>query len=205
MGISTGGAVVTRYTAKYGQQKVTKLALIAAVTPLMIKREDYPDGVDPEAHLMKCRANLLDNRADFYGWILLRSFMVTTKLFNKKSEGVVQNFWRIAMQGSIKAHYDCIEAFSETDLREDLKQITDADFGALWNCRSKLYLQKFVVNFTLKLLKHGVEEQIKGASHGLCTTHKNEVSFALKQFFAAGSVLVKVHSSGKDSSIKKQP
>jgi len=39
------------------------------------------------------------------------------------SEGVKENWWRQGMMGSIKAHYDCIKAFSETDFTDDLKKI----------------------------------------------------------------------------------
>lgn len=181
VGHSTGGAVVTRYTAKYGQHKVTKLALIAAVTPLMIKREDHPDGVDSDV-FDEMRANLLANRADFY-LDFAKSFYGYDKLLNKISEGVIQNFWRIAMQGSIKAHYDCIHAFSETDLREDLTQITVPTL-VMYGTADEIVPPEICSQQTVKLLKHGVEEQIKGAPHGLCTTHKNEVSFALKEFLA---------------------
>jgi non-heme chloroperoxidase len=44
VGHSTGGAVVTRYTTRFGQAKVKKLVLLASVTPLMIKRDDHPAG-----------------------------------------------------------------------------------------------------------------------------------------------------------------
>ncbi|OTG72919.1 alpha/beta hydrolase [Acinetobacter sp. ANC 4218] len=181
VGHSTGGAVVTRYTAKYGQHKVTKLALIAAVTPLMIKRDDYPDGVDSDV-FDEMRANLLANRADFY-LDFAKAFYGYDKLLNKTSEGVIQNFWRIAMQGSIKAHYDCIHAFSETDLRDDLTQITVPTL-VLYGTADDIVPPGICSQQTVKLLKQGVEEQIKGAPHGLCTTHKNEVSFALKEFLA---------------------
>jgi non-heme chloroperoxidase len=181
VGHSTGGAVVTRYTAKYGQHKVTKLALIAAVTPLMIKRDDYPDGVDSDV-FDEMRANLLANRADFY-LDFAKAFYGYDKLLNKTSEGVIQNFWRIAMQGSIKAHYDCIHAFSETDLRDDLTQITVPTL-VLYGTADNIVPPEICSQQTVKLLKQGVEEQIKGAPHGLCTTHKNEVSFALKEFLA---------------------
>ena len=181
VGHSTGGAVVTRYTAKYGQHKVTKLALIAAVTPLMIKRDDYPDGVDSDV-FDEMRANLLANRADFY-LDFAKAFYGYDKLLNKTSEGIIQNFWRIAMQGSIKAHYDCIHAFSETDLRDDLTQITVPTL-VLYGTADDIVPPGICSQQTVKLLKQGVEEQIKGAPHGLCTTHKNEVSFALKEFLA---------------------
>ena len=38
-------------------------------------------------------------------------------------EGLIRNWWRQGMMGSIKAGYECIKAFSETDFTEDLKAI----------------------------------------------------------------------------------
>ncbi len=46
VGHSTGGGEATRYTAKYGDGRVSKLVLIGAVPPIMVKhhriRMDYP-------------------------------------------------------------------------------------------------------------------------------------------------------------------
>ncbi len=47
----------------------------------------------------------------------------STEPVPRSSEGVIQNWWRQAMMGSIKAQYDCIKALSETDFTEDLKSI----------------------------------------------------------------------------------
>src|SRR4051812_20533630 len=41
----------------------------------------------------------------------------------KISQGVRDNWWRQGMMGAIKAHVDCIKAFSETDFTEDLKSV----------------------------------------------------------------------------------
>ena len=38
-------------------------------------------------------------------------------------EGIIRNWWRQGMMGGVKAHYDCVKAFSETDFTEDLKAI----------------------------------------------------------------------------------
>ncbi len=40
------------------------------------------------------------------------------------SQGVIENWWRQGMSGGIKAQYDCIKAFSETDFTDDLKAIS---------------------------------------------------------------------------------
>jgi non-heme chloroperoxidase len=35
----------------------------------------------------------------------------------------MDNWWRQGMMGGVKAHYDCIKAFSETDFTEELKKV----------------------------------------------------------------------------------
>lgn len=179
VGHSTGGAVVARYTAKYGQHQVQKLALIAAVTPLMIQRDDHPQGVPVEV-FDEMRANVLTNRADFY-LDFSKKFYDYDRTPSKSSDGVLQNFYRIAMQGSIKAHYDCIAAFSETDLREDLRQIQVPTL-VLYGDEDEIVPPEICSEAAVKILAHAQAQVIQGAGHGLCTTHKNEVSFALHSF-----------------------
>src|SRR4029453_13552407 len=41
----------------------------------------------------------------------------------KVSQGLIDNWWRQGMMCGVKAAYDCIKAFSETDFTEDLKKI----------------------------------------------------------------------------------
>ena len=38
------------------------------------------------------------------------------------SDGVREQFWLYCMQVGLKASYDCVKQFSETDLTEDLKK-----------------------------------------------------------------------------------
>jgi len=45
-----------------------------------------------------------------------RVFTAFNRVGAKVSQGVIQNWWRQAMMGSAKAHYDGIKAFSETDI-----------------------------------------------------------------------------------------
>jgi non-heme chloroperoxidase len=85
------------------------------------------------------------------------------------------------MMAGFPASYFCIKAFSETDLTEDLKKIDvptlilhgDDDqivpIGA-----SALMSSKIVKNATLKIYK--------GAPHGMCTTHKDQVNQDLLAF-----------------------
>lgn len=179
IGHSTGGAVGARYVSKYGQNNVKKLVLLAAVTPLMLQTDTHENGV-PISVFDEMRENVLTNRSDFY-LKLSKTFFGFDKLLTKTSEGLCQNFWRQGMQGSIKAQYDCIKAFSETDLREDLTQINIPTL-VLYGDADEIVPPDVCSVEALKILPNAQEVVISGAPHGLCSTHKNEVNNALLEF-----------------------
>lgn len=179
VGHSTGGGVAARYLRNHGTQQVSKLVLLASVTPLLIEREDHPDGVSKSV-FDDMREQLLKNRSDFY-LDFSKKFYGFNKLFHSTSEGLCQSFWMQAMQGSNKAHYDSIAAFSETDQREDLQQI-DLPTLVLYGDADEVVPPKVSSKEAIKLLSQAEEVEISGAPHGLCSTHKDEVNQTLLAF-----------------------
>src|SRR6478609_4962365 len=121
VGHSTGGGEVARYLGRHGTKRVAKAVLIGAVPPVMVKSETNPGGL-PIDVFDGIRAGVAGNRAEFYRDITL-PFYGYNRPDAKISEGIRQNWWRQGMMGGIKAHYDCVKAFSETDFTEDLKTI----------------------------------------------------------------------------------
>ena len=63
----------------------------------------------------------LENRPQFYKDITL-PFYGYNRPGAKISEGIRDKWWLQGMMGGMKAGYDCIKAFSETDFTEDLKK-----------------------------------------------------------------------------------
>ncbi|KIA95064.1 chloroperoxidase [Pedobacter kyungheensis] len=120
IGHSTGGGEVARYVAKNGD-RVAKAVLISAITPIMIQSEQNPEGV-PLAVFDEIRQGTGFNRAQYYH-DFTDAFYGYNREGAKSSQGVKNNWWRQGMMGSVKAHYEGIKAFSETDLTEDLKSI----------------------------------------------------------------------------------
>lgn len=122
IGHSTGGGEVIRYIAKYGEHRVAKAVLISAVTPTMAKTDNNPDGV-PLSVFDEIREGTGFNRAQYF-----KDFTLPFYGFNREnaivSQGIIDNWWRQGMMGGIKAHYDCIRAFSETDFTADLQGIS---------------------------------------------------------------------------------
>jgi non-heme chloroperoxidase len=121
IGHSTGGGEVARYVARHGKGRVAKAVLIGAVPPVMLKSEKNPGGLPMEV-FDQIRAGTAHHRAQFYQDLTI-PFYGYNRAGATVSQGVRDNWWRQGMMGGIKAQYDCIKAFSETDFTEDLKAI----------------------------------------------------------------------------------
>ncbi|MES1222918.1 MAG: alpha/beta hydrolase, partial [Bacteroidota bacterium] len=121
IGHSTGGGEVIRYVAKHGQGRVAKAVLISAVTPLMVKTANNPDGV-PMPVFDEIRMNTATRRQEYFQEFTV-PFFGYNREGSKPSQAIRDNWWRQGMMGAIKAHYDCIKVFSETDFTDDLKNV----------------------------------------------------------------------------------
>jgi non-heme chloroperoxidase len=121
VGHSTGGGEVTRYVGRHGSDRVAKLVLLGAITPLMLKTDANPQGTPIEA-FDAIRAGVSGDRSQFYR-DLSEPFYGANRPGNQVSQGMRDSFWLWSMQVGLKGAYDCIKAFSETDLTEDLQRI----------------------------------------------------------------------------------
>jgi non-heme chloroperoxidase len=122
IGPSTGGGEVTRYVARSEPGRVAKAVIIAAIPPVMIKKESNPGGLPIEV-FDQYRAAVAANRAQLYIDIPSGPFYGFNRAGVQPVEGLIRNWWRQGMMGSIHAQYECVKVFSETDFTEDLKRI----------------------------------------------------------------------------------
>jgi len=182
VGHSTGGGEVARYIGRHGTKRVTKAVLIASVPPLMLKTEANSGGMPLEV-FDGLRASVQADRSQFWKDLSL-PFYGYNRPGAKTSEGVRESFWLQGMMAGFPASYFCIKAFSETDQTEDLKKfdvptliIQGDDDQIVPYTDASLLQSKLVKGATLKVYK--------GASHGLCTTLKNEVNDDLLEFCKA--------------------
>jgi non-heme chloroperoxidase len=153
--------------------------LIGAVPPLMIKTPAHPGGI-PRETFDGLRAQLAADRASFY-W----DFPIPFYGFNREGtpllEPVRQDWWRQAMAGGAKPHYDCIEAFSATDFTDDLKQIEVPTLVMHGDDDQIVPIAESAL-LSSKLVKHGTLKIYKGYPHGMCTTHADVINRDLLQF-----------------------
>ncbi|MDU5729964.1 MAG: alpha/beta hydrolase [Citrobacter freundii] len=155
VGHSTGGGEVARYIGRHGTQRVAKAVLIGAVTPIMIKTDFNPNGVPKE---------VFDGRPGA-----------------KESKAVRESFVEQGLQGSIKALYDCIHAFSETDLREDLKKMTIPTL-VIHGDDDQIVPFETCGKVAAEILPDSQLKVYVGGSHGICTTHKQQINGDLLNF-----------------------
>jgi non-heme chloroperoxidase len=165
---------------------VSKAVLIGAVPPIMLKSEANPGGLPIEA-FDGYRAGVAANRAQLYIDIASGPFYGFNRLGVTPIQGVIENWWRQGMMGGIKAHYDCIKAFSETDFTEDLKAI-DVPVLLLHGDDDQVVPIADSALIGITLLKHGQLKVYPGYPHGMATTHADDINRDLLAFIRGEQV-----------------
>ena len=181
IGHSTGGGEVARYVAKHGQDgRVGKAVLIGAVPPIMVKSDQNPGGLPIEV-FDGFRAALVANRAEFYRAVPSGPFYGFNRPGAKTLPGVIDNWWRQGMMGGIKPHYDCIQAFSETDFTQDLEKIAVPTL-VMHGEDDQIVPFADSAPLSSKLLPKGTLKVYPGLGHGLCTINADVVNADLLAF-----------------------
>ncbi len=180
VGHSTGGGEVARYIGKHGSKRVGMAVLISSVPPLMLKTDKNPAGA-PISVFDDLRAQLAANRPEFYRAITL-PFYGYNRPGAKISEGIREHWWLQGMLGGMKAHYDCIKAFSETDFTEDLKKF-DIPTLILHGDDDQIVPIQAAALQSSKIVKNAKLKVYPGYPHGMPTTHADQINADLLAFF----------------------
>jgi non-heme chloroperoxidase len=180
IGHSTGGGEVARYVARARPGRVAKAVLISAIPPVIVKTESNPNG--PPIELFDgLRMALASNRAQFYLEFASGPFYNFNRPDVKPVESLIRNWWRQAMMGGIKAAYDCIAAFSETDFTEDLKMI-DVPVLVMHSVDDQVVPYEGAGPRSAELLKNGILKTYRGLPHGMPATHPELINADLLAF-----------------------
>jgi non-heme chloroperoxidase len=179
IGHSTGGGEVARYIGRHGTKRVAAAVLISAVPPLMVKTDKNPGGL-PLSVFDDIRAGVAANRPQFYKDLTL-PFYGYNRAGAKISEGIRDHWCLQAMLGGIKAQYDCIKAFSETDFTEDLKKI-DVPTLILHGDDDQIVPIGASGLMSAKILKNATLKVYPGYPHGMFTIHADEINAEILGF-----------------------
>jgi non-heme chloroperoxidase len=179
VGHSTGGGEVARYIGRHGTKRVAKAVLIGAIPPLMLKTPSNPGGLPIEV-FDQLRAAVLADRSQFFK-DLSAPFYGANRAGAQVSQGLRDFFWMQGMLASHKAAYDCIKAFSETDLTEDLKRF-DVPTLILHGDDDQIVPIGASAHLSSRIVKGAKLVVYAGAPHGMCSTLKDRVNEELLSF-----------------------
>ena len=180
VGHSTGGGEAARYVARHGQGRVSKAALISAITPVMLKSESNPGGL-PREVFDTFRAGVAGNRAQLYRDVPEGPFYGFNRPGAQVSQGLIDNWWRQGMIGAAIAHYLCVEVFSETDLTEDLKAIS-VPVLVMHSEDDQIVPYADSAPLAAALLPNGTLKTYQGLPHGMPSTHPDIINRDLLAF-----------------------
>jgi non-heme chloroperoxidase len=183
VGHSTGGGEVARYIGRHGTARVARVVLISAPTPLVVKTESNPNGLPLEA-FDQILGGILADRAQFFKELSV-PFYGANRPGAKVSDGLRESFWLQAMLAGIEAVYGSVKSLGESDFTEDLRKC-DVPTLVLHGDDDQIVPIDFTGRQTPKLVKGARLVEVKGAPHGMCTTHKDLINAELLKFFQEG-------------------
>lgn len=180
VGFSMGGGEVARYLSTYGDKRVSKAVLAAAVTPYLYKTDDNPEGGLDDAAIAEFIDGVNKDRLAF-----LEDFSQSF-FSNGTNKALISEPARIyhrdiAAFASPKATVECIKAFSCTDFRDDLGSI-DIPVLVIHGKADGIVPAEVSAHRTHKMLKHSNLVMIEAGPHGLNYTHAEAFNQALLEF-----------------------
>jgi non-heme chloroperoxidase len=178
VGHSTGGGEVARYIGRHGTSRVAKAVLIGAIPPLMLKTEANPAGTPIEV-FDDLRKGVQTDRSQFFKDLSSPFYGANHGV--QVSQGLRDSFWLQSMLCGYPAAYECIKAFSETDLTEDLKKF-DVPTLILHGDDDQIVPIGASALLSSKIVKGAILKVYPGHPHGMCQTHKDEINADLLAF-----------------------
>lgn len=182
VGFSMGTGELARYVARYGHERVAKLAFLASLEPFLVQREDNPEGV-PQKVFDGIEAAAKGDRFAWFTQFYNDFYNLDETLGSRISEQAVAGSWNVAIESAPVAAYAVVPSWIE-DFRGDIEAVRAAGKPALILHGTKDNI--LPIDATGRRFHATFPEadyvEVDGAPHGLLWTHADEVNVALKEF-----------------------
>ena len=183
VGFSMGGGEAVRYLSNYGSAKISKIVLVSAVTPFMLKTPDNEDGA-PKELFDGMVADIKEDRPKFLKGFGNKFFSISAS--NKTvSDELLEWAHGLTLQATQKSTIDCVRAFSETDFRNDCESI-DVPTLLIHGDDDQTVPLAISSKKAVALIKHAELKVYEGAPHGLFITEKDKLNKDLIDFISEG-------------------
>jgi non-heme chloroperoxidase len=174
IGHSLGCGEIVRYLSRYGEARVRCAALVATITPYLLKTPGNPDGIDGvvfEAMRAECRR-------DYPGWLAAnaRAFFAP-----ETSQAMVD--WGVGLLRNIPAMIAiaCSHVVTDTDFRADLSALKLPILLVHGTADASAPIAATGAR-TAALLRNGRYRIYADAPHGLLFTHMERLNADLESF-----------------------
>ncbi|KGO94618.1 alpha/beta fold hydrolase [Flavobacterium subsaxonicum] len=180
VGFSMGGGEVARYLAKYNTAgRVTKAALISAVTPFLLKTDDNPTGL-PQEMFDAMQEQIEDDRPKFLA--AFGKMFYGVHLFSKPaSQEILDHDAALALNSAGYSTIKAMKAWSTTDFRADLDSIKIPTLVIHGKADETVPIDASAEE-TVKHIPHAEYLVYDDAPHGLYYTHKNRFNEDIIRF-----------------------
>jgi non-heme chloroperoxidase len=180
VGHSAGAGDIARYIGRYGTTRVSGAVMVSTITPLMLRTSGNPSGV-PAAVFDGIRNAVASDRAQFYRDLGNGPFFGANRPGAKVSQGIKDaSFWSWCMQSSLRASYESIRAFSETDFTPDLARFDVPTL--IIHGEDDQYVPVADARRSAKLIRNAELKIYAGAPHGLTVVDKDRFNKDLLTF-----------------------
>ena len=182
VGFSMGGGEVARFVSKQGKGRVSHAALISSVVPLVVQRDDNPDGV-PQSKLDEIMEQLKTDRAKFMT-TFVNQFYGMGYITQSVSDEVIDNSWHQAMMAGEWPTIAAAKAWATTDFRPDLQAFSGIPTLIIHGTAD----QNVPIDATGRAAARAIPEatfiEYDGSPHGLFETEKQRFCDDLSAFFS---------------------
>lgn len=172
VGHSTGGGEIVRYVGRHGTGRVSKMILVSAVPPMMVRTDDNAGGLPVEV-FDDIRRNEASNRSQLY-----RDFADGPFFGHNRTGDVPQGtrdaFWLQGLAAGTRNTYECIAAFSATDFRPDLATI-DVPTLVIHGDDDQIVPIDISGRLTADLVRDAKLLVYEGGAHGLPDTDRDRL------------------------------
>lgn len=144
----------------------------------MVRTDANPEGLPKDVDLQH---QLAANRSEFYRALPSGPVLRFNRPGVESSEAIIENWWRQGMMGGVKAHYDGIVAFSQTDFTKDLEKIA-VPVLVMHSEDDQIVPYVAASPKSAKLLQNGTLKTYQGFPHGMPTTHADTINADLLAF-----------------------
>jgi non-heme chloroperoxidase len=179
VGFSMGTGEVTRYLGRYGSARVSKAALLGAIPPFLLKRDDNPEGVDGQV-FEDMKAGIVKDRYVHFKHFLDNFYNVDVLAPERVSDQAWQASFNVAAASGPHATYVCVDSWLE-DFRDDLPRIGVPTL-VVHGTEDRILPIAATADRLPGLIADMRLVRVEGGPHNIGWTHPEEVNRALLEF-----------------------